>query len=132
MKVRGTVVRGDGRGRTLGYATANVAVPDTLTAASGVYAAFVEFDDGGKRYPALANLGVKPTFSEELEENTRILELHLLDFEGDLYGRELTAELVEFIRHEQKFPTTEALLAQISKDEKIVRGCLNFSTDAVL
>ncbi len=61
MKITGTVVKGDGRGRTLGYPTANISVPEGLSAENGVYAAVVEL--GGERYGAMANLGVKPTFS---------------------------------------------------------------------
>ena len=118
MKITGTVVRGDGRGRTLGYPTANVALTDELAADDGVYAAVVE--SGGRRYGAMANLGVKPTFPG----GGRVLELHLFDFEGDLYGRELTAELVRHIRPERRFATPEALRAQIAEDEKIVKKIL--------
>ncbi len=121
MKIRGTVVEGDGRGRTLGYPTANVAVDADADAADGVYAALVEIEGGNRRYGAMANLGVKPTFSGG---GKRILELHLFDFNGDLYGRELTAELRDFIRPEQRFPTPEALRTQIAKDEEIIKNIL--------
>ena len=111
----GKVIKGDGRGRTLGYPTANIAVPDGFAAANGVYAASVEVD--GARYGAMVNLGIKPTFGG----CGRVLELHLFDFSGDLYGREVTVELVEYIRPEQRFPTLEALRARIEKDEREIK-----------
>ncbi|MDR2911688.1 MAG: riboflavin kinase [Alistipes sp.] len=130
MRIAGRVVGGDKVGRGLGYPTANVEVDDSLVAESGVYAAVVEVD--GRRYGAMAYLGVKPTFSDE---GRRVLELHLTGFEGDLYGREVAAELVEYVRPEQKFADAAALAAQITKDEKIVkeilRSCLKFPTLAL-
>ncbi len=114
----GKVIKGDGRGRTLGYPTANIAVPDGFAAANGVYAASVEVD--GARYGAMVNLGIKPTFGG----CGRVLELHLFDFSGDLYGREVTVELVEYIRPEQKFPTPDALRAQIEKDKIKIENIL--------
>jgi hypothetical protein len=129
MKIGGTVVRGDGRGRTLGYPTANIAVDADLDAVDGVYAArvWVDGDDGtggddGKLYGAMANLGVKPTFSDGT--GRRVLEIHLFGFEGDIYGRELTIELGEFIRPEKRFPTSEALRTQIAEDEKRIKNRL--------
>ncbi len=120
IRITGRVIEGSKVGRELGYPTANIAVPASLAAADGVYAATVELD--GQRWGAMANLGVKPTFSNG--EVARVLELHLFDFEGDLYGRELTAELREFIRPERRFPTPEALRVQISEDETIVKNIL--------
>lgn len=100
-------------GRKLGYPTANIAVDRDFDAQDGVYAVVVEYD--GRKYPAMANLGVKPTVSDNGE---RFLEMHLLGFEGDLYGRELTAELVEYVRPERKFASKEALREQIEKDKE--------------
>ncbi len=127
MKVSGKVVEGSRLGRTLGYPTANIAVSGSLNAASGVYAArvWIDGDNEARTYGAMANLGVKPTFGER--NDRRILELHLFDFEGDLYGRRLSVELVRFIRPEQKFATPEALRLQIGKDEtniKIILECI--------
>ena len=142
MKIHGRVVHGSERGRTLGYPTANVAVPEWFEAADGVYAAVVELDgagepnvtcgsggsggsgiaaDCGLRYGAMANLGVKPTFADG---GGRILELHLLGFEGDLYGRELTVELIRFIRPERRFASPEELRTQIEKDKLIIENIL--------
>jgi riboflavin kinase/FMN adenylyltransferase len=120
MKITGRVVSGSRLGRTLGYPTANLAVGPDVEAPDGVYAAWVWL--GEKRYGAMANLGVKPTFSEG---GDRFLELHLLDFDGDLYGQTLTVELHGFIRPEKKFPTPAALRTQIAKDEKQIRNTLN-------
>ncbi len=120
MKITGRVTEGDKVGRALGFPTANILVDGELIAANGVYAAQVSVD--GKLYDAMANLGVKPTFSGG--RGQRVLELHLFDFEGDLYGRELTAELGEFIRPEQRFATSEALRTQIVKDEEIIKNIL--------
>jgi riboflavin kinase/FMN adenylyltransferase len=105
----------------LGYPTANISVDGIIErAVDGVYAATVNVD--GRQYRAVANLGVKPTFSDG---GTRVLELHLIDFSGDLYGRTLTAELVKFIRPEQKFSSPEALRAQIALDKREVEKTFN-------
>jgi FAD synthase len=143
MKITGPVVGGNKLGRTLGYPTANIAVGPDVVAANGVYAAWVWIDndgaDGGrdgasgedagcegasagKSYGAMANLGVKPTFSDG--RDGRVLEIHLLDFEGDLYGQTLTVELCEFIRPEKKFPTSAALRTQIAKDQTQIERIL--------
>jgi riboflavin kinase/FMN adenylyltransferase len=116
MKIIGRVVDGNKVGRTLGYPTANIAVDGPASvalenAADGVYAARVSHD--GRCWNAMANLGIKPTFPG----SERILELHILDFEGDLYGEELEVELVEFIRPERRFASSEALRTQIAQDK---------------
>jgi FAD synthase len=107
-------------GRRLGYPTANIAVEEDCAVRDGVYAAFVDLE--GKRYGAMVNFGVRPTFGVAQRQ---VLEIHVFDFEGDLYGRELTVELGEFIRSEQKFPTPEALRQQLTRDEKEIREILN-------
>jgi riboflavin kinase/FMN adenylyltransferase len=131
MKISGCVIEGNKLGRVLGFPTANIAVPQHFTIPNGVYAAWVYIcgeqsdESTGKRYGAMANLGVKPTFSSASGgAANRVLELHLLDFQGDLYGRELTAELIEFIRPEQKFDNPEALKNQIKQDEKTIKNIL--------
>ncbi len=118
MKISGRVAEGSRIGRGLGYPTANIPVGEDFAAANGIYAAAVEY--GGRRYGAMAYLGVKPTFSG----GTRILELHLLDFSSDLYSENLTAELLEFIRPERKFASPEELRAQIEKDKKTITEIL--------
>jgi riboflavin kinase/FMN adenylyltransferase len=110
-EVSGTVVRGDGRGRTIGIPTANLAVPeDAALPASGVYAVTVE--SGTDRLPGVANLGVRPTFGG----GARTLEVHIIDLERDLYGHQIGVGFVERIRDERKFASVEALVAQVEAD----------------
>ncbi len=108
----GTVVRGVGRGKTLGIPTANLNVREQQEELPhGVYAAQVS---GGmlRAQMAVANIGTRPTFSErELS-----IELHILDFSGDLYGIELKVELRSFLRDEREFPSVEDLKKQIGID----------------
>lgn len=119
MRISGRVVHGSKVGGRLGYRTANIPVGEAVSLPDGVYAAIVRLD--GRCYGAMANMGVKPTFSESGE---RVLELHLLGFEGDLYGRELEVELREFVRPERKFPSPEALRTQIEKDRSEIKKML--------
>ena len=117
--VGGKVVRGDGRGRIIGVPTANVAVDETLALPSnGVYAVF--FHVGGSRWPGAGNLGLRPTF----DQKTRSLEIHLLDFEGDLYGQMVTVEFVERLRPEARFGGVAELVAQIGRDIQGAREVL--------
>lgn len=109
--VGGIVVHGDGRGGSIGFPTANVHVPNRLAVpGDGVYAAWAE--TGGARHPAVVNIGVRPTFGLD----TRAVEAHLLDFEGDLYGEELTLAFVARLRDETRFDSIEALVSQIDAD----------------
>jgi riboflavin kinase/FMN adenylyltransferase len=123
------VVRGDGRGRGIGFPTANLALEGLMTPADGVYAVSVRVLDGhdegagppdaAERRLGVANLGVRPTLGAG-----RSLEVHLLDFEGDLYGRELRVGFVKRLRGEQKFPGIDALRAQIARDVEAGRHAL--------
>ncbi len=107
----GEVVEGDRRGATIGFPTANLALPDNLLLPGrGVYAAWVEV--GGAMHPAVVNVGVRPTFGGERE----MVEAHLLDFDGDLYGRELSVRFVARLRDEQRFAGVDELVAQIGRD----------------
>lgn len=116
----GEVIYGNGLGRTLGFPTANLRATDSLTdVESGVWAAVVTI--GGAEYPAVVNIGRSPSVVENGEVR---IEAHLLDFEGDLYGRTLEVKLRQFIRPEQKFATREALCAQISLDCESARKVL--------
>lgn len=115
---RGEVVRGDGRGATLGVPTANLDSIVHLLPSDGVYAAFAILPDGS-RYGAVVNLGMRPTF-----DRPRSLEVHLLDFTGDLYGQELRVELALRLRGQIKFGSLEALLAQIQSDIASTRAIL--------
>ena len=113
--VAGRVGHGDRRGASLGFPTANIPVAGWAVPPDGVYAvaAFV----GGEVHPAVANLGRKPTFGEA----ARGLEVHLLDFEGDLYGARLEARLLARLRGEQKFAGPKELVAQIARDVEAAR-----------
>ncbi len=108
----GTVVKGDQLGRTIGFPTANLAIadPNKLIPANGVYAvsAFV----GKTAYKAMMNIGTRPTF----DGHQLRIEVHLLDFDGDLYGQELTVAVKKWVRAEQKFAGKEALIAQLQAD----------------
>jgi riboflavin kinase/FMN adenylyltransferase len=120
--IEGSVVRGDGRGRVLGFPTANLSYwPEKLLPANGVYATWAWV--GKERLAAVTNLGVRPTFASPL--HYRFLEAHILDFNGDLYQQTLTLEFVARLRPEQRFSSLEELKAQIQKDIRTAREILN-------
>ena len=121
-EVRGTVGQGDQRGRTIGFPTANVEVdPVTCLPADGVYAARVVLPDGS-RHEAAVNLGRRPTFHDRAEHS--LLEAHLLDFAGDLYGKRLRVSFAAFLRGERKFNGVDDLRAQLQHDIAHVRAAL--------
>jgi riboflavin kinase / FMN adenylyltransferase len=109
--ITGLVVEGDRRGRTIGFPTANLSPDAELVPVAGVYASRAELDDG-RIIDAVTNIGMRPTF----KGLDRRIEAHLLDFEGDLYGRRMRLGLIARLRDEQKFEGIEALTAQIRKD----------------
>ena len=114
--LRGEVVAGDRRGRTIGFPTANVLPnPDVVVPAHGVYAGYV--DVGDERYAACTNIGVAPTFARA---ESRV-EAYLLDFDGDLYGSVIDVGFLRRIRPEQKFSGIEELKTQISSDVEKAR-----------
>jgi riboflavin kinase/FMN adenylyltransferase len=117
--IEGVVQRGDRRGRELGYRTANLTLGDYQRPRYGIYAVRVTLDDGSE-HPGVASLGVRPTF----DPPTELLEAHLLDFDGDLYGRKIEVALHAFIRDEQKFDGVEALVAEMRTDEAAARRLL--------
>jgi riboflavin kinase/FMN adenylyltransferase len=118
--VSGTVVEGARRGRMIGIPTANLTIPEEVAIpARGVYAARVPVH--GHNTAAVVNIGMRPTFEGE---STMTVEAHLLDFSGDLYGRELSVHFVQRLRDEQKFNGVEALLAQIERDIASARELL--------
>jgi len=119
-RVEGVVVRGDQRGRQLGFPTANM-LSGTYTAvpADGVYAGWVI--RGGERLPAAASVGTNPTFSGE----DRRVEAHILDFDGDLYGERLGLEFVANLRGQVKYDGVEPLIAQIKEDVAQTRTVLD-------
>jgi len=117
-EIEGAVELGDQRGRTIGFPTANVALGEHLRPRFGVYAVRALVD--GTWRNAVANLGKRPTFGK-LQEN---FEVHLFDFAGDLYGKVLRVELVDFIRPEMKFAGLDQLKAQIAADGAAARTLL--------
>jgi riboflavin kinase/FMN adenylyltransferase len=115
----GKVVRGSGRGRGLGYPTANLELPAIkLPPCPGVYAGLVLLR--GKERPAAVNFGVRPTFFD-LPEQGLIVEAHILDFKGDLRGEELEIKMLARLRNEKRFGGKEELIGQIAKDVEEVR-----------
>lgn len=111
-----TVMKGDGRGRTLGFPTANLSPPDQLVPGEGVYAGKVAVDQ--KVYPAAISIGKTPTFKgHELR-----IEAHLLDFSGDLYDREIRVEFHHHLRDQKKFDSPDSLKKQLHLDIESVRN----------
>ena len=113
FRLEGQVVTGNGRGTTLGFPTANLEVaPGQALPAGGVYACRAYIDS--KAYSAMTNIGSRPTFGG----GTQLIEVYLLDYNGDLYGHELTIDIIERLRDEKKFDTAEQLKEQIAQDIK--------------
>jgi riboflavin kinase / FMN adenylyltransferase len=129
--IRGTVVRGAGRGRTIGVPTLNLEAPDArkLLPPDGVYAVRVRILESATRILAphskilggMMNQGPRPTFGEQ----ARTLEVHLFDFDGELYGETVDVEWVRRLRAVQAFPSREALVAQLERDRQAARATLN-------
>lgn len=113
--VHGNVVRGAGRGRTLGFPTANVQTGRPLSLPPGVYACHAFL--GSACHRAVINVGVRPTFGE----TEATVEAHLLDFSGDLYGSQIKLQFLRRLRDERKFSDVEALRTQIEKDVAAAR-----------
>ena len=122
FEIAGKVVRGDQRGRTIGFPTANLIVDDGMRPSLGGYAirAGLDRSDGLVWHDGIANLGYRPTFGGD----ACLLETHLFDFAGDIYGRTLRVSLVDYIRPEQKFDGIEDLKAQIDADCGLARQML--------
>ena len=125
--IRGRVVRGAGRGRTIGVPTINLEPPDPrkLLPPDGVYAVRVRIGEPGagsrKQYGGMMNQGPRPTFGEQ----ARTLEVHLFDFGGELYGEAVTVEWVRRLRDVQAFASRDALVAQLERDRQAARATLN-------
>ncbi len=111
--IEGEVLRGFQRGRTLGFPTANLALGEYVRPRLGVYAGRVDLGDG-VLLPGAASVGVNPTVGDDLPEP--LLEVHLLDFSGDLYGKTIEVELIAFLRDEAKFDSLGELKRQMTQD----------------
>jgi riboflavin kinase/FMN adenylyltransferase len=114
-KVSGTVVTGSARGRKLGFPTANVQYTQELLPLPGVY--LVDAGFGGEIRRGVANVGFNPTFGE----NSLGVEVHILDFHGDLYGQQVSVYFRDRIRDERKFKSVDELVRQIRKDVEFAR-----------
>ncbi len=125
--VRGAVRVGDRRGRTIGFPTLNLDAENEILPARGVYAGHVRFLDEGKppagtTWPAVTNVGKRPTFKKD---DPVLAEAHLLDWEGDAYGRRVEITFEHHLRAERKFEDVDALRAQIGRDADAAREALS-------
>jgi riboflavin kinase/FMN adenylyltransferase len=121
FRLSGEVVSGAGRGEDLGFRTANLSVwRERAIPGVGVYACMAEID--GERWPAVTNIGTRPTFEEDLD--LPVVEAHILDFQGDLYGDEIELTFVRRLREERRFSGPEALVRQIRQDVERARRIL--------
>lgn len=122
-EARGPVEHGDGRGRELGFPTANVSVPQRFCLpADGVYAGTFATDDGVER-PAALSIGRRPTFYAE--QGLLLLEAHILDFDADLYGRPARVRFLHRLRDQERFDRVEDLVTQMRRDVDEVRRLLS-------
>lgn len=119
QRLIGTVVRGDGRGRQLGFPTANMGERANQEPAPGVYAAWAEVD--GHRVPAALNVGHLPTLGSD---RPLTVEAHMIGWSADIYGRPLALDLIARVRAEQRFASVEALVKQIQTDVMTVKQLL--------
>ena len=115
---RGNVVRGDQRGRTIGFPTANLKAGMKITLPYGVYATKTTVDR--QNFYSITNVGIRPTFGE----SQVVIETHLIGQEIDLYGVEIKVEFLDFIREEKKFPSLDVLKKQIETDIAAVKSLL--------
>jgi riboflavin kinase/FMN adenylyltransferase len=115
----GKVITSDKRGRVLGFPTTNLDIkPQQALPGNGIYATIAQVD--GKKFPSATNIGIRPTFGE----GGKTVETHLLNYKGDLYGKDMRLEFVQKLRDEQRFPSSEELKVQIEKDVRAVEEIL--------
>ena len=122
--IGGRVLRGQHMGHTLGYPTANIRLGKRVSPVSGIFA--VRVNVAGKRWPGVASLGVRPTIAGGGEP---LLEAHLFDFDGDLYGQRIEVKFVAKLRDEEKFAGLDALRAQMDRDAAEARRILADTPD---
>ena len=115
--ILGTVVHGDDLGKKIGFPTANLSAHSEQFPPNGVY--FAEVILEGERLPGVVNLGLRPTMSSG--KSDRVLEIHLLDFERNIYGKDLQLRFVRYLRPEKKFENVDALVRQIERDVQQAR-----------
>ena len=119
-EIRGEVVRGDQRGRELGYPTANVALGDTVHPAYGIYATWAKIEGENEWRASATNIGIRPMF----EASTALVETFIFDFDEEIYGKTLHVKPVKRLRGEAKFDSLEALIEQMAKDCEQARSIL--------
>lgn len=122
--VEGKVEYGNRLGRTLGFPTANIHLRDRVTPVHGIFAVRIGLGEGECSWPGVASLGTRPTVNEVAEP---LLEVHLFDFEGDLYGQRMAVEFVAKLRDEMKFDGLDALTAQMRHDARSAREILGMN-----
>ncbi|MEV8512923.1 bifunctional riboflavin kinase/FAD synthetase [Dactylosporangium sp. NPDC051484] len=121
-RLEGVVVRGDQRGRELGFPTANLLVPaNAAVPADGIYAAWLNRDRDGARHPAAVSIGTNPTFSGK----ERRVEAFVLDFKGDLYGERVSLDFADRLREQRTYQDIEPLIAQMTEDVAQAREALS-------
>lgn len=118
--INGRVTEGDQRGRTIGFPTANIELGESLEPKLGVYAVRVKVEGRDQILSGVANIGKRPTF----DKRDVLMEVHLFDFNEDIYDQHLRVQLVAFLRSEQKFNGLEDLKAQIERDGTVARVVL--------
>lgn len=117
-RLKGVVIKGDQRGRELGFPTANLRIsPEALIPRKGIYAVKVIFQN--EVLYGMANIGTNPTFTEDRQDLS--VEINILDYKNDLYGQELIVEWYKYMRDEEKFASAEALIEQMNQDEINIR-----------
>ncbi len=122
-RLSGLVVKGDQRGRTIGFPTANIPMDEERAwPTDGVYAGWCTLPDD-ERYPCAINIGRRPTFYQHASQS--LLEAHLIDFQGDLYGQECRVDFVKFLRGERRFEGVDELVAQLEIDVAAARQVLD-------
>jgi riboflavin kinase / FMN adenylyltransferase len=125
VSVYGTVIPGDARGRRLGYHTANIDLGQEVRPPFGVYATIASL--GARQFGSVTNVGYRPTINQNLPPGTKpdlLIETHLFDFSGDLYGQKMEVFFIEKLRDERRFRDVQALVEQIKKDEARARAIL--------
>jgi riboflavin kinase/FMN adenylyltransferase len=119
VAILGQVIKGSSRGKKLGYPTANIKYDCDVLPPTGVYAVHVKI--GSKKFSGMANLGCRPSFKGD---NRIHLEVHVFNFNRNIYGQNIVVEFIKKIRNEKKFLSKEALISQIQQDESTVRRLL--------
>jgi riboflavin kinase/FMN adenylyltransferase len=122
--IEGRVERGNQLGRTLGFPTANIHLRGRASPVQGIFAVRVGLGEAPCSWPGVASLGLRPTVNQVAQP---LLEVHLFDFEGDLYGRRMAVEFVAKLRDEQKFDDLAALTSQMHADARLARELLGMN-----